>query len=57
MRILPFQLKQAKNNEKSEKSRKAILTHLSGPQSDLKELFYANSKSKIIVSEHCACIR
>jgi hypothetical protein len=51
MRILPFQLKQVKNDEKSEKSKKAILTHSSGPQSNLKQLFYANSKSKIIDSE------
>ncbi len=40
MRILPFQLKQVKNDEKSEKSKKAILTHSSGPQSDLKRLFF-----------------
>jgi hypothetical protein len=38
--ILSFQLKQVKTYEKSETSRKAILTHLSGPQSNLKQLFW-----------------
>ncbi len=33
------------------KLKKAILTHLSGPQGDLKQLFFcANSKSKIAAS-------
>jgi hypothetical protein len=46
MRILPFQLKQVKNDEKSEKSKKAILTHSSGPQSDLKQLFMLTQSQK-----------
>jgi hypothetical protein len=39
---------------KSEKSEKAILTPSSGPQRNLKQLFFgANSKSKIVASVHC----
>ena len=33
-------------NEKSENSKKAILTHLSGPQGDMKQLFFALTQSK-----------
>jgi hypothetical protein len=36
---------------KKVKNKKAIFTHSSGPQRNLKQLFYANSKSKIIDSE------
>jgi hypothetical protein len=37
--------------KKSENSKKAILTHSSGPQGNLKQLFFcSNSKSKIVAS-------
>jgi hypothetical protein len=53
--ILPFQLNQVKTYEKSDKSKKLFLTPSSGPQGNLKQLtFCANSKSKIVVSVHCA---
>jgi hypothetical protein len=53
--ILPFQLKQVKTYEKSETSKKAILTHSSEPQSNLEQLFFgANSKSKNVISVVCA---
>jgi hypothetical protein len=51
MLILPISLNQVLTNEKS---KKAILTHSSGPQKNLKQLFCNNSKSKIIASVHCA---
>jgi hypothetical protein len=55
MLILPIYLNQVLTNEKSEKSEKAILTPSSGPQRNLKQLFFgANSKSKIVASVHCA---
>jgi hypothetical protein len=51
MLILPIYLNQVLINEKSEKSEKAILTPSSGPQRNLKQLFFgANSKSKIVAS-------
>jgi hypothetical protein len=51
MLILPFYQNQVLTNEKSENSKKAILTHSSGPQGNLKQLFFgANSKSKIVAS-------
>jgi hypothetical protein len=53
--IHTFQLNQVKTNEKSEKSKKPFLTHSSGPQGNLKQVFFcASSKSKIVVSIHCA---
>ncbi len=52
MLILPSLLNQVLTNEKSEKSKKAILTHSSGPQKNLKLLFCDNSKSKFFV--YCA---
>jgi hypothetical protein len=54
MLILKIYLNQVLTNEKSEKSEKAILTPSSGPQRNLKKLFGANSKSKIVASVHCA---
>jgi hypothetical protein len=37
------------------KIKKAILTHSSGPQTNLKQLFLCdNSKSNIVASVHCA---
>jgi hypothetical protein len=40
--------------KQSEKSKKAILTHSSGPRKNLKQLFCDNSKSKIVASVYCA---
>jgi hypothetical protein len=40
MLILPIYLNQDLTNEKSEKSEKAILTPSSGPQRNLKQLFF-----------------
>ncbi len=40
MLILPIYLNQVLTNEKSEKSEKAILTPSSGPQRNLKQLFF-----------------
>jgi hypothetical protein len=41
--------------KKVKNQKKAILTHSSGPQRNLKQLFFgANSKSKIVASVHCA---
>jgi hypothetical protein len=54
MLILPIYLNQVLTDEKSEKSEQAILTPSSGPQRNLKQIFFgANSKSKIIASVHC----
>jgi len=53
--ISPFYLNQVKTYEKSENSKKAILAHSNEPQRILKQLFFgASSKSKIVVSVHCA---
>jgi hypothetical protein len=40
MLILPIYLNQVLTNEKSEKSEKAFLTPSSGPQRNLKQLFF-----------------
>jgi hypothetical protein len=51
MLILPLKLNQVLTNEKSENSKKAILTHSSGHQGNLKQLFFcSNTKSKIVAS-------
>jgi hypothetical protein len=52
--ILPFHLNQVKAYKKVKNRKKAILTHSNGPQRNLKQLFCANSKPKIVVSAHCA---
>ncbi len=40
MLILPIELNQVLNNEKSQKIKKAILTLSSGPQASLKQIFW-----------------
>jgi hypothetical protein len=55
MLILPIYLNQVLNNEKVKNQKKLFLTQSSGPQRNLKQLFFcANSKSKIVASVHCA---
>jgi hypothetical protein len=46
MLLLPFLLNQVLTNEKSEKSEKAILTPSSGPQRNLKQLFFVLTQSE-----------
>jgi hypothetical protein len=52
--ILPILLYQVLTNEKSEKSKKTILTHSSGLQRNLKQLFLVLTQSQKLLPAYTA---